>query len=105
MVKKRRTSPSVAKPSALWIFGKRYSVKYAKLKGDYGSCHPNRCQLNVDTQCHEDQQRDTILHETTHAIDHELKIGLREIQVHRLATGLTQVLRDNPAFVTWLCKR
>lgn len=43
------------------------------------------------------QERETLLHEAIHAIDHAARIGLTEKQVSRLSMGLLAALLDNPA--------
>jgi hypothetical protein len=47
---------------------------------------------------------DTLIHELLHALFFvgDIRSKREETIVTRLATGLTQVLRDNPGFRTWL---
>jgi hypothetical protein len=94
---------------ALDILGKRYRVNFIEREeggGDCGECLYNVCTIEVATgfQCLE-QQRDTLLHEVLHAVDHEMNgLGgaLRERHIRALATGLYAVLRQNPALVAFL---
>ncbi len=97
------------RPDAVDILGKRYAVSYierAEGDGDCGEVDHNRCVIEVSTgfQC-ADQQRDTLLHEVLHAVDHEMNgLGgaLREKHIRTMATGLFAVLRHNPALVAFL---
>jgi hypothetical protein len=93
---------------ALDILGKRYRVNFVDREegSDCGLCLYNVCTIEIATgfQCVE-QQRDTLLHEVLHAVDHEMNgLGgaLRERHIRTLATGLYAVLRQNPALVAFL---
>lgn len=46
--------------------------------------------------------QDTLLHETIHAIDETLLLGMTEQQVSNMASVLLAVLKDNPAFTSWI---
>jgi hypothetical protein len=46
--------------------------------------------------------RETLLHEVVHVIDHLIGTGLKERQVQGLSHYLLTVLRDNPALVEYL---
>lgn len=90
-------------PETLNVLGKRYAVQLVQREsGDYGECFVDKCRIEVaDYQC-EDQQRDTLLHEVMHAVDHEMHCSMSEPQIRRMATGLLAVLRHNPEFVEFL---
>lgn len=48
--------------------------------------------------------KNTLWHETVHALNYQLDLGLGEAEVGRLAHGLESVLTDNPDFMG-LCER
>lgn len=88
---------------AIDILGKRYAVVMIERDaGDYGECIADQCRLEVATYQCEDQRRDTLLHETMHAVDHEMHCALSEAQIRRMATGLLAVLRQNPELSQYL---
>lgn len=97
------TKPKL-KDWSLNILGKRFTVQWKTIGKDFGECDAKACRIKVDPNCGPDQQRDTLLHEITHAIDHEMDTGMRERQVRLLATGLFQFMRANPEVIRWLCE-
>ncbi len=84
------------------ILGKRFTVRWTRLEKVYGKCESGKCLISVNPDHHSEQQKDALLHEALHALDHELYSGLREKQVRRLATGLIHFMRSNPEVVRWL---
>lgn len=86
------------------ILGKRFSLTWKAPGKDFGQCDAKLCQIKVDPHCGSDQQKDTLLHEVLHAIDHELDTGMRERQVRLQATGLLHFMRANPEVIRWLCE-
>jgi hypothetical protein len=47
-------------------------------------------------------EADTLLHELIHAIDDVMFLGMKERQVHCVASGMIAVLKDNPEFLDYL---
>ena len=90
-------------PPYVDVIGKPYAITVTvRGEGDYGECFSDQCRIEIaDYQCLL-QQRDTLLHEVMHAVDHELHCGMTEPQIRRMATGLLALLRDNPALVAFL---
>ena len=65
----------------------------------HGQCNTQQGSIYVCTDDHPLTVLDTLLHEILHAIWHEYGLADREPEEHAvlmLATGLTQVLYDNP---------
>lgn len=96
---------AVVPPSAVRIIGKSWSVTYAEssdLPDEFGHCDRFRQAIKVDKDAHDEQQRDTLLHEVLHALDHELDTKLSERQIRLTATGLLCVLRENPRLLAYL---
>ena len=88
------------------ILSKRFTVKWQTVTGkDFGSCDSVKCEIKIDPKAHLDQQKDTLLHECLHAIDHEMDTKMSERQVRLTATGLLPFLRANPEIVKWLLTR
>jgi len=69
-----------------------------------GATRYNECLIKYLDNIKGDELRDTLLHETIHAIDYIAQIGLEEKQVHALASLLLCVLKDNKEFSRWLIK-
>jgi hypothetical protein len=90
-------------PESLDVLGKKYHILLAEREtGDYGECTPSLCKIEVASYQCEDQRRDTLLHETLHAIDHEMHCSMSEPQIRRMATGVLAVLRQNPQLAAFL---
>lgn len=88
------------------VLGKKFSVVWKRPARDaVGQCKTDLCKIFVDPDIGADSQRDTLLHEVVHAIDHDMDTGMRERQVKLLATGLFQFLRANPEIIRWMCER
>ena len=90
-------------PSSIDILGKPYAIQVTdRTEGDYGECFNDACRIEVAGYQCDHQKRDTLLHEVLHGVDHEMHCSMSEAQIRRMATGLLQVLRHNPAFVSFL---
>jgi hypothetical protein len=90
-------------PVEVDILGKPYAITVtAKGEGDYGECFADHCRIEIAGYPCVMQQRDTLLHEVLHGIDHEMHCGMSEPQIRRMATGLLQVLRHNAGLVAYL---
>lgn len=87
------------------ILGKTYAVSGAEslhADGRIGQHSSNKLEMKYCTEQAEEQCKDTMLHESIHAIDYILQLGLREKQVHCLSAGLLEMLKANPKFTRWL---
>ena len=74
----------------------------------YGQCDKQRGIIYICTHLDAIVVADTFLHEILHAVWHEYNLqddDREERIVHTLATGLTQVMHDNPELLTWLKKQ
>ena len=90
------------------ILGKTYTISFVKrdrLTNDYGECNDEKQHIKVRKDIHRESQAEVLLHEVLHAIDFAVNTGLKEEQVHALATGLIAVFYNNPDFVEWICQR
>lgn len=88
------------------ILSKRFTVKWQTVTGkDFGSCDSVKCEIKVDPKAHIEQQKDTLLHEILHALDHELDTRMTERQIRLMATGLLPTARANPEIFKWLMER
>lgn len=92
-------------PKRVRIIGKNYKIRHVKKvdKAHSFGEHDVAWQLIKvrRNQCFE-ALRDTTMHEVTHAVEEQLDLGMKERQVHALAAGLLQVLRENPSLVRFL---
>lgn len=84
------------------ILGKTYSVSLDEDMSNYGECNYKKQTITYSPRQHDDQLKDTLLHEIIHAVDHAVHLELSEKQVHALAGGLYAVLKDNPELSKWL---
>lgn len=91
-------------PKSVRVIGKDYDIFFYKKLKDAGYCYNVRQLIKVEKGQAPEAERDTVLHEVIHAIDYAMQCGLKEKQVHRLAGGLIQVLRENPAFAAYLVR-
>lgn len=92
-------------PKRLRIIGKVYKVKVVDRVDEEdsdGESDPVNEIILMAGDRGFGSQRDTMLHETIHAIEHQMHLELTEKQVELLATGMLAVLRDNRTFVRWL---
>ena len=88
--------------TGLDILGKRFRVVYKKMKDDFGKCDSVACEIWIHPIQSEEQKRDTLLHESIHALDHEMQTKMSERQVRLISTGLIHWMRANPEFVAWI---
>lgn len=102
----RKVADAVEFPGTLNVLGKHWPVEWVVDTDDfsdqtdsYGECIFTKQLIRVKNGLPFDCERDTLIHETFHAIDHELQLGLKEKQVHRLACAFYAVMRSNPDFV------
>lgn len=96
---------SAAGPESIRVIGKTFTIHYVdKVDDDDSSGEQRRDQqlIKVKTGQHPETLRETLLHEIIHAIEEQIDLGMKERQVHSLAIGLFQVLRENPALVRFL---
>jgi hypothetical protein len=93
--------------NALKILGKTYALRFVdrvELEGGdpketlMGLCSDGKQDIQVSIHQPPDALKDTLLHEIIHAIDYQMQLGLKERQVHCLASGLVAVFLDNPEF-------
>jgi len=96
---------SVSPPGRIDVLGKKFKIKVM----------PTELEPDVDGLMELDKQniwyrdkealsynQDTVLHELVHAVDETLRLGMKEQQVHQLASALLAVIKHNPALVNWL---
>lgn len=87
------------------ILGKTWTYRHAPEPPGvdlFGHFDARRCEVTIFGEQDPEQEADTILHETLHAIDFTLNLGLSEHQVHALAGALYAFLADNPHLVARL---
>lgn len=96
-------------PSTLRISGCDWAVKAARLDGLYGQSADASKTITVDIDNCGGlfNVADTLLHEVMHSVLRQqgrVYTDEEEVYVRALATGLTGVLRDNPALLRYLTK-
>lgn len=92
-------------PSKLRILGKPYALRHALIP-DMGYCWQNDGLIQIRTEQRPIEELDTVVHEVFHAIlagqGRQPNDKNEERFVRAIATGLTTVLADNPAFRRYL---
>ena len=100
------------KPTKLNILGKPISIEWKNEKPKnelhrndaIGKSYAHAGKLILSKGLSPAQSRDTVLHEALHFYDYDLKLGLDEETVQRVAVCIYQLLRDNKEFARWLLK-
>lgn len=80
------------------ILGKPYKIQYVdKINDEFqlGEINTGTGIITVLRDVTRQNQEEIILHETIHAVDEELALGLTEEQVQRLSVALYAVFREN----------
>jgi hypothetical protein len=86
------------------IAGKRYKVKSLDFKKrdstdtNIGGIYYLKSLIEIDSTIDKQTQEAAMLHEIIHAICYEYGIKLKECDIHRLESGLLQVIKDNKLF-------
>lgn len=68
----------------------------------YGKVNYDTQEITVSTNVSPVRQNQILLHESLHAISHELDLDLTETQVFGLTLGLKNFIKRNPEFITIL---
>lgn len=92
-------------PEQVRVVGKNYSILFVDEVDDQdnnGEHNLQKQEIKVKRGIHFEAQRDVLLHEVIHAVDEQLDLRLKHKQVHALAVGVLQVLRENPTLVAFL---
>ena len=89
------------------VLGKVYSVLWGHkfdemILGDH--CQKS-LQVRIGSGMAPDEERETLMHELTHAVENQLGLDLKEEQVRQLSVGMFAVFRDNPKLVSYMFKR
>lgn len=95
-------------PSSLRIGGRPWAIQETTKRslGSHGRCDYASHTISVNTGQDEFDVRDTVLHETLHALLEGAPFKRSPEQEERyvlfLATRLTGLLQENPEFAQWL---
>ena len=101
---------TVRKPKAVKVIGQTFQVTFhdnivqedgQKVQGDMSS-QEGRIRVRNSRPFVE---VDTLIHEIFHALEYKVGLDHNEYWVHRIATGFTQVLKDNPAVAKYIIER
>jgi len=87
----------------LTIIGKRHRVVMDESLGEnVGICDHETNTIRIAPGQPHDEERDTVLHEVTHAVEKQLNCTLPESKLRMIVTGLYAVLKDNPKLAKYL---
>lgn len=95
------------RPESVRILGRDFSVTYDLDNGNYGRCDQMMCEIEVMDGLPPVEERDTVLHEIMHGVWDKMDIGNHRVEEHvirKMATGLIQVLQDNPGLAAYLAQ-
>ena len=91
------------------ILGKPWTYEYLKESSldaeNFGTTTYRKLTIAILEDLPVSLEQDVFLHETIHAIDSSLGLGLREEQVNQLGCALAQVCRDNPEILQYLAQK
>jgi len=101
------------RPKRVRVGNHDFDYLYGTIEADdryvYGRMNPRHTQILIDDSNAESQIRDTVLHETLHAIwsdaPHILDSETEEQVVRALTPGLLSVMRENPKLVAYLLEK
>lgn len=97
---------AVTPPTVVTVLGRTWELQAVPNlianESLFGDCDITADRIRFAAEQTPQSMRDTLLHETTHAIDETLGLGMTEQQVSNVATVLLAVLRDNPQFTKFL---
>lgn len=85
------------------IIGKTYRLVEVDSLDNLGLCEDDKQQISIRKGMPIDNWADTVIHEATHAIDFNMKLGMTERQVHCIGSGLWALLSDNPELTQRIC--
>ena len=96
-------------PSSVRILGKDVSIEYSELEfpdGETaaGDMSEEKLAIRISPGQLPIEEMDTVMHETVHALDYILNLGLTERQVHMLGSGLIGLFQDNPEFAVFVTR-
>jgi len=99
----------MSRPDALRILGKTFAVEWVESFPDaedgtiqLGDHAYSQLRIQVLALMPEENQRETLLHETLHAIGTSLSEELDEATVERLSVGLYAVAQESPGALAWM---
>ncbi len=102
----KRGGPTEVPVNVVNILGKLYAIeqKVPQVHEEkwFGFADETGQRIVYTSEQGPDQCRDTVLHEIVHILEQQLVCGLKEREVSVLATGLYQIMRDNPELMEWI---
>lgn len=99
------------RPTSVKIIGKRHAVEYLPaghadlVEGEdtfAGRIDHDRQKIVVEDGQTLASEQDTLLHEIMHGVERAMDLEVPETAIHRLATGILAVLKDNPSLGRYL---
>lgn len=93
------------RPKSVQVFGKTYTIEWDSEDLEehvFGDISQKFLQVRVAPKVAGHEERETLLHELVHAVEHQLGINLPENKVRQLSVGLFAVLVTNPKLRSYL---
>ena len=96
------------RPKRLRVLNLNWSIVFVDKKCKdtteaWGWCDPSEQTIFICEEQKPDAMADTFMHEVLHAIVYSLGVNVKEEEniVHRMATGICTVWRQNPSAFKW----
>lgn len=87
----------------LRIIGKRHRIQWDQDIGEQrGEFEHDPLTIRISSGLTPDDEKETLIHEITHAVELQMNLDLPEDAVRQLSIGLFAVLRDNPKLAAYL---
>lgn len=97
------------KPQSVRVFGRVYYFLYNSYlengMTNLGLTHLEEGIVNIRSEQHPVEEKDTLLHETLHIIDEITGSELTEKQITVMAHGIIGMFQDNPEFAEYILKK
>lgn len=98
------------RPAKVRVLGKQISYRWvAKIEHEGEELNGLADYDGQDVQIREgmplETEQEKVLHETLHIIECAMEMDLEDEVIARFANGLLAVIKDNPAFITYLRRK
>jgi len=100
-----QVQPKVSLLPNVRVLGKTYKIQSLPehvMDGEFGACNYAYQLIKYNQKLAPDELKDTLLHEMVHVLDYGMQLGLKEKQVHTIATGVYSLMKDNKEFFEWV---
>jgi hypothetical protein len=93
------------RPKTVTVFGKAYSVEWDSRELDEMVCgdhHQKKNVIRIAPDMGPDEERETLLHELTHAMSDQIGMNISEAKVRQLSVAFYALCHANPKLRAYL---